>query len=66
MIVLQLCTDVVECEVFDALKQIEGTEGLDKVTFCSGPERFLLDPFFVGPGEAIKVDTRSGEYMTRA
>ncbi len=23
-------------------------------------------PLFVGPGEAIKVDTRSGEYMTRA
>jgi elongation factor P len=23
-------------------------------------------PLFVGPGEAIKVDTRTGEYMTRA
>ncbi|MDE3107225.1 MAG: elongation factor P, partial [Acidobacteriota bacterium] len=23
-------------------------------------------PLFVGPGETIKVDTRSGEYMTRA
>ena len=23
-------------------------------------------PLFVGPGEAIKVDTRSGEYITRA
>jgi hypothetical protein len=23
-------------------------------------------PLFVGPGEVIKVDTRTGEYMTRA
>ena len=23
-------------------------------------------PLFVGPGETIKVDTRTGEYMTRA
>ena len=23
-------------------------------------------PLFVGPGELIKVDTRTGEYMTRA
>jgi hypothetical protein len=23
-------------------------------------------PLFVGPGEIIKVDTRTGEYMTRA
>jgi elongation factor P len=61
----------VELTVLDGLAETEpGIQG-DRVSGARKPATletgFIVQvPLFVGPGETIKVDTRTGEYMTRA